>query len=154
MGLAWTAVMLVLALVSLSGWLLAHLGDNCVLIQTANAPCWFYASQLHWSLDFIYVVLALLCLANYLHPHFLGRKKARDAIIGVLFLDSFLSIGRVFLNSDIDIAGGYILGVALNAAINLFFFIVPFVLAIRVIRERTQTFSTWLSGVFKTTNDT
>lgn len=154
MGLAWTAVMLVPALVSLSGWLLAYLGDNCVLIQTANAPCWFYGSQWHWSLDFIYVVMAILCFASCLLPRFWGRKKARDTIIGVLFLDSFLSVVGVFLNSDIDIAGGYILGVALYAAINLFFFIVPFVLAIRVIRERSQTFSTWLSGVFKTTKDT
>jgi hypothetical protein len=118
MGLAWTAVMLVLALVSLSGWPLALIGDNCLLIQTSNAPCWFYPSQWHWSLDFVYVVLAFLCLVNYLLPRFWGRKKARDAIIGVLFLDSFMSVVRVLLNSDIDIAGGYILGVALYAAIN------------------------------------
>lgn len=142
-GLAWIVLILLLIFASLAGWPLTVLGNDCVPIKQAGAECWLYASKLDRSLDYIYALLAFLCIGNYLSPNLGGRKTARDAVIGVLLLDSAVSIGRALLGAE---------GVA-YAATNFFFAIVSFVLAIRVIRERSQTFSAWLSGVFDNTSN-
>jgi hypothetical protein len=138
-GLAWILWILALALASLAGWLLPLMGDNCVLTKEADAHCWLYASQWDWFLDLVEVLLASLCALYYWRPLWGGRKMARDAVIGVLLFNSVRSVLIALQGAD-----GLIF-----AIVQTFYVVVPFLLARWVMGERAQTFSAWLSGVFK-----
>jgi hypothetical protein len=142
-GLVWIVLIIVITFVLLAGWPLSMLGDNCVPVKQAGTECWLYASKVDHSLDHLFALVTFLCVGNYLSPNLGGRKVACDTVIGVLLFDSVLSIVRFLLNVE----------VTAYATFNIFFVIVPFILATRIIRERSQTLSSWFFGVFNTTSD-
>lgn len=138
-SVAWISLAFIFTFAASAGWITTLLGGDCTVIKESETQeCFIYLSKLDKNFDYMYCLVALMAVINYFFPS-QGRKVARDAILGVLLFGLALSLARALFTSEG--AMGFLMALIPSAVETLLVFL--------ILREREQSFGSWLANVFE-----